>query len=127
MEFEVLKRHIQGLHYGLTWSTGFCGKRGKIGGIVEKCKGPMAKKCCCNKILMISFRVVNTMPTLFNYILMLYFETTVENAFSFSFSFLQYSLSFLTSLFWHGLDNSVSILIYFLNMEGYIVNQESHN
>ena len=38
---------VQGLHYPLKWSNGFCGGIGKRSALVEEEKiGPMAKKCC---------------------------------------------------------------------------------
>ena len=40
------------LHFLLTWSNMFCSGRGKRGALVENDKGPMAKKCCYNKISM---------------------------------------------------------------------------
>jgi hypothetical protein len=34
----------------VTWSNGFCDGRNERGALVEKGKGPMAEKCCCNDL-----------------------------------------------------------------------------
>ena len=53
MQFEIPKRH-RFKTYIMYWygPTGFGGGRGKRGALVEKDKGPMAKKFCYNKSLM---------------------------------------------------------------------------
>ena len=44
MEFEVSQKHIWRLHCPLTWSNGFCARRGKRGAMVDKGKGPCQRK-----------------------------------------------------------------------------------
>jgi hypothetical protein len=53
MEVKVPIIHFQGLIIALTWSNGFCGERGKKGGMVGKGKGPWQKKISYNKFLII--------------------------------------------------------------------------
>ena len=40
MEFEVLKRHIQGVHFSTNMIQRVCRRRGKRGAMIEKGNGP---------------------------------------------------------------------------------------
>ena len=49
------KYNFQGLINALTWSNGFCGERGKRGGMVGKGKGPWQRNVVIIYIILMMF------------------------------------------------------------------------